>query len=97
MPWASFKEMRNEARQEARQDPKWAIEGDVVIAAVGLVIALIGGSVTAAGFVWVGGLSAPAPVLGTIIFIVGVLVVLLGLGLAALNIARYVSRKRSIK
>jgi hypothetical protein len=35
--------MRNEARQEARQNPKWAIEGDVVIAVVGLVIAFIGG------------------------------------------------------
>jgi hypothetical protein len=81
----------------ARENPKSALEGDLAIAALGLVIVVFGSLVVAGGLYGGSNPSAPSsphPLLGTIIFVVGAGVILLGLVLGVANVAVYLSARR---
>jgi hypothetical protein len=91
---------RKSRRQAFQENPKEFLEADIAIGVVGLVIAFVGGSATFAGFGNSAGASAPQPVLGTVVFFVGLLFILLGVLMAAMNAYFFLSgrgkrRKRS--
>jgi formate hydrogenlyase subunit 3/multisubunit Na+/H+ antiporter MnhD subunit len=80
-----------------RSDPKGQMEGDLSIAAVGLLIIVFGGIAAVAGFhsrVQSIHDNTPAPLAGNIIAVVGALVVLLGFGLAAVNLVIWMTGRR---
>jgi hypothetical protein len=72
-----------------RGDPKGQMEGDLVIAVVGLVIIVLGGIVAVAGIHPRGQSihdNAPSPLAGNIIAAAGALLILVGLILATANL-----------
>ena len=88
MRWRLYKE-------SVRKNPKLALELDLTIGVVGLVIAFIGGAITLQGVHsrWSSS-TAPNPALGALVFWVGVVVIALGVCLAVLNVLFYMSARR---
>ena len=79
----------------SRKFPNRLFEGDLVIAAVGLLIVIVGSAITAGALKATGPYPAtPEPVLGKVIVVVGLAIVLLGLSLALANVVLYFSAKR---
>jgi hypothetical protein len=79
---------------KVRSDPKEHMEADLSIAAVGLVVVVLGGILAVAGFhprVQSIHDNTPAPLAGNIVAAVGALMVLLGLVLAAVNLVIWMS------
>jgi hypothetical protein len=79
---------------KARSDPKEMMEGDLVVATVGLVIIVMGGVVAVAGVHprWQSiHQNSPAPLLGTIIAIAGMVIVVLGVVMLLVNVVIWLS------
>src|ERR1700722_3773033 len=82
-PRPSFKGSWQQFCQKVLQSPKTALEGELTVAVVGLVIAFMGSLITAGGWYFSGSTrsgviagqgppAGPEPILGTIVFFVGV-------------------------
>lgn len=83
--------------KKVREDPKGAMEADLVIAAGGLIIIFFGGLVAVAGVHprWQSiQNNSPAPILGTIIVVAGLAIVLLGILLAIANVIVWLGGRR---
>jgi hypothetical protein len=81
--------------RDLRDDPKRLFERDLIFAAVGLSVVIIGGAITAGGISGRGPYpSAPEPALGKAIVWVGLAIVLVGLGLAGANLVMYLAAKK---
>jgi heme/copper-type cytochrome/quinol oxidase subunit 1 len=86
---------RGEWATRVRSDPKGAMEADLIIAVVGVLIIVMGGLVTVAGVhrKWSTD-NAGNPVLGNIVAAVGALVILLGVALAIANVVIWITGRR---
>ena len=81
--------------EETRSNPRQTLEEDLVIAGVGLAIVFIGSLVAGEGMCNTnsGGCTGPHPLVGTIIFFIGAVVILAALCVALLNVALYLTAK----
>ena len=84
---------RGEWLAKARSDPKGAMEADLIVAAVGVFIIVMGGLVAVAGVHprWQSiQNNSPAPLLGNIIAIVGLVLIVVGLVLLVANLVVWI-------
>lgn len=86
---------RDEWVARVRADPKGAMEADLILSVVGLVIIVMGGLVAVAGVhrKWSTD-NAGNPVLGNIVAAVGALVILFGVLLAIANVVIWMTGRR---
>jgi len=81
--------------RQLRKNPRGTLEEDLWIVLGGVAIILIGGVGAVAGFHARGDNStSSSPVLGTIVAVVGLIVVVFGLGLAIVNVAMWLRNRR---
>jgi hypothetical protein len=82
-------------REQVRENPKQAFQGDLIIAVAGLVIVFIGSMVAAGGLYGNSRTnpSGPHPLVGTVILFVGTAVIVLGLVIAVVNVGVYLTAK----
>jgi hypothetical protein len=81
---------------KARDDPKEAMEGDLVVAVVGVIVIVCGGLVAVAGAhpKWQNiHDNSPAPLLGNIIAAFGLLIVAVGVILLLINLVIWISSR----
>jgi hypothetical protein len=86
---------RGEWVTRVRADPKGAMEADLILAVVGVIIIVMGGLVAVAGVhrKWSTD-NAGNPVLGNIVAALGALVILLGAALAIANVVIWMTGRR---
>ena len=82
------------------QSPKAAFEEDLTVALVGVVIAFLGSIITAGGWYYSGATryvviagqrqAAPEPIIGVIIFFIGIVVIGIGVIAAILCVVLYI-------
>lgn len=82
---------------KVRANPKGALEADLVVATIGLIVAVMGGLISAAGIhpAWQNiHNNAPTPVFGSIVLTAGLYIVAIGLVLILTNVFVWVTGHR---
>lgn len=79
----------------ARKDPRRVLERDLILAAIGLFFVILGSVITTGGVEGRGPYpSAPEPLIGNVVVWIGVAIVVVGLGLAVMNVLLFRSARR---